>query len=65
MKAIMFIFLLLNLFVLISQLGQPLYRADFNLLIGSITGIAYTLAIITALVEITTLKKLIKGDKNE
>ena len=63
MIAIIFIFLMLNIFIFIVQIGQPMWRWNFDLILLGFTGIIYNLAILTALLGIKDIKKKLQGEK--
>jgi hypothetical protein len=63
MIVIIFIFLILNIFIFIVQVGQPMWRWNFDLILLGFTGIIYNLAILTALLGIKDIKKKLQGEK--
>lgn len=65
MIAIIFIFLMLNIFIFIINIGQPMWRWNIDALLLSVTGIVYNLAILIALLEIKNINKKLRGEKNE
>jgi hypothetical protein len=50
---------MLNLFGLVVQLGQPIYRWNFDVILLTFSGVIYNLAILIALSEIKSIKKKI------
>jgi hypothetical protein len=59
MTAIIFVFLVFNLFGLVVQLSQPVYRWNFDVMLLMLSGVVYNLAILIALLQIKDIKKKI------